>query len=206
MSLALLEGRADLEGEVLVGLEAHGLVVPPKELYRCTFRGAKLAESRWSGVRLEQCVFEDCDLTRLDPRGMGLVDVVFRRSKLLGVDFSHASNPEVRFEASNLEYATFDKLGLRRLAVIDCKVTEATFSRCDLVEADFSGSDLAQTTFDDCSLGKADFTRATGAFLDPARNRVKDAKIGLESAALVASSLGFRVAGFAAPTARARRR
>ncbi|HYD41534.1 MAG TPA: hypothetical protein VEB43_11970 [Anaeromyxobacter sp.] len=31
-----------------------------EELTRCTLRRARLRESRWDGVPLEECVFEDC--------------------------------------------------------------------------------------------------------------------------------------------------
>lgn len=39
-----------------------------QEFQRCTFRRFKLPERRRSWVKLEDCMFTDCDLTRMVPR------------------------------------------------------------------------------------------------------------------------------------------
>jgi fluoroquinolone resistance protein len=65
-----------------------------------------------------------------------------------------------------------------------------------LAHAVFEETDLTGTRFERCDLREADFTRAQGAFFDPTRNRVKGARVSLETAALVAVSLGLVVSGF----------
>lgn len=195
-TLERLRSEIDLEGETFIGLDAQGLDLGGKELYRCTFRGAKLIETTWRRTRLEDCVFEDCDLTRMDPAGLALSGVVLRRCKLLGVDFTDlGSNPDVRFEECNLEYAVFRRTNLRKLAFLDTNLRSATFVDCDVVEADLSGCDLAGATFEGSNLGKANLGTAKGAFVDPARNRIKDLRISVETAVLLAESLGMKVAG-----------
>ena len=196
-TLETLRRETDLEDETFTGLDAQGLDLGGKELYRCTFRGAKLMETRWRRTRLEDCVFEDCDLTRMDPAGLALSGVVLRRSKLLGMDFTDlASNPDVRFEECNLEYAVFRRTNLRKLAILDTNLRAATFVECDLVEADLSGCDLAGATFEGSNLGKANLGTAKGAFVDPARNKIKGLRISVETAVLLAESLGMKVAGY----------
>ena len=196
-TLERLRSETDLEGETFTGLDAQGLDLGGKELYRCTFRGAKLIETRWRRTRLEDCVFEDCDLTRMDPAGLALSGVVLRRSKLLGVDFTDlSSNPDVRFEECNLEYAVFRRTNLRKLTIRDCNLRASSFVECDLVEADLSGCDLAGATFEGSNLGKSNLGTARGAFVDPARNKIKDLRVSVETAVLLAESLGMKVAGY----------
>ncbi len=167
-----------------------------KELYRCTFRQVRLQETRWRRTRLEDCVLEDSDLTRIDPAGLALSGVVFRRSKLLGVDFTDlGANPDLRFEECNLEYAVFRRTNLRKTKLLGSNLRGATFVDCDLVEADLSGSDLSGASFEQCRLRKADLGSAHGAYVDPARNEIKDLRISVESAVLLAQALGLRVAG-----------
>jgi len=200
-TLERLLAESDLENETFTGLDASGLDLGGKELYRCTFRGVKLQETRWRRSRLEDCVFEDCDLARFDPAQLSLVGVVLRRSKLLGVDWTDASaNPDMTFEECSLEYATFRRTNLRKTRFLDCNASSASFVECDLVESDFSGTDLSGASFEASNLGKANLATARGAFLDPARNRVNDARIAAESAMLLATSFGMRVAGFSEGT------
>lgn len=202
-TLERLLADAELEGETFVGLDAHDADLGGKELYRCTFRGVKLTGSRWRRTRLEECVFEDCDLTRFEPAGLALSGVVFRRTKLLGADFTDLSaNPDVRFEECNLEYAVFRRTNLRKLKILDTNLRAATFFECDLVEADLSGCDLSGASFESSNLTKADLGTSRGAYVDPARNRVKDLRIPLESAALLAQALGMKVAGVSPPPRR----
>src|SRR5512140_2697779 len=113
-----------------------------KDFLRCTFRGAKLPQSRWEGDRLEDCLFEDCDLSRLRPAPRTLSGVVFRRSKLMGVEWSRIPNPAVSFEECDLRYGAFLDMVLKGAQLKGCKAAEGTFSGCDLTRADFTGTDL----------------------------------------------------------------
>lgn len=195
-TLERLRSETDLENETFVGLDAQGLDLGGKELYRCTFRQVRLQETRWRRARLEDCVLEDSDLTRIDPAGLALSGVVFRRSKLLGVDFTDlGANPDLRFEECNLEYAVFRRTNLRKTKLLGSNLRGATFVDCDLVEADLSGSDLSGASFEQCRMRKADLGGAHGAYVDPTRNEIKDLRISVESAVLLAQALGLRVAG-----------
>lgn len=193
----VLLGEGDLERETFTAIDAQRADLSGREFYRCTFRNVNLHESLWRRARLEECVFEDCDLTRVVTAQMSLLGVTFRRCKLLGVDFSEASaNPTFSFDACNLEYAVLLRVNLRKTRFIDCKLTESNFTECDLVDSDFSGSDLTGTIIEQCTLTRANLATASGVFLDPARNRVKDARISVDCAAGVAASFGMHVEGY----------
>jgi len=179
------------------GLDAAGADLSGKEFCQCRFVGVKLPESRWRRARLEDCVFDGCDLTRMLPAGVTLLDVRFVRSKLLGVDWSDVSrDPGVSFEECDLRYSTFVRTGLRKAVLRGCLAVDATFLGCDLVEADFSGTTLTGASFEGSDLGKANLVTAEGAFVDPAKSRVKGARISVESAVLLATHHGMRVSGY----------
>lgn len=185
------------EHETFVGVDMQGLDCSRKEFEGCTFKNAKLPESRWMGAVLEDCTFELCDLANMVPRGLTARDVRFNECKLLGVDWTGIGTaPRVAFEACNLRYSIFANVDLRRTAFFRSVITEGTFVAVDLTESDFDGSDLTGTTFSECVLRKTDFTRARGLLVDPAKNRVKDVRVSIESAVLLAASFGMRVGGF----------
>jgi len=179
------------------GLDLPAADLSGKEFFGCTFKSLKLQESLWNKARLEDCVFEDCDLTRMQPKRLVAYGVEMRGCKLMGIDWTDlAPNPQLSFADCNLRYASFVSLNLRKTRFLRCRVTEANFVGVDLREADFADSDLTGSTLADCQLGKADFSRARGVCVNPAKNRVKDAVISLESAVLVAMSFGMKVSGF----------
>ncbi len=70
------------------GLEFADADLGGKVFANCTFRNMKLPQSRWARARLEDCVFEACDLTRLAPAGMVLRGVAFMLCKLMGIDWT----------------------------------------------------------------------------------------------------------------------
>jgi fluoroquinolone resistance protein len=189
--------EASFQDATFSRLELEGVELTDKEFTHCVFRGLRASGSRWKHVRLEDCVFEDCDLTRAQFPATRLDGVIFRRSKLMGVDWSNiSSNPSIGFEECDLRYASFVKLNLRKTNVRSCKAIEAVFIACHLGEADFTDTDLAGANFDDCELAKTNLATARNAFLLPAKNRVKNARISVETAVLLAMSYGMKVAGY----------
>lgn len=185
------------ENETFSDLDLQGFDLGHKEFYRCTFERCQLQESRWKGTKLEVCVFNGCDLTRIQVNQTALREVRFEGSKLMGVDWTGVSpNPELVFDGCVLRYASFVGHSLRKTPFLRCTAMEANFFDLDLTDADFSGTDLTGSNFRGCTLTRTDFSSAVGAFLDPARNRLKDTRVPVETAVLLAQSLGMRVSGF----------
>jgi len=192
---ALRSGEA-FEDAVIDGLDLQGFDFSGKELVNCTFRNANLQLSRWAEARLEACVFEGCDLSRMIVAEMKAHGVCFKRCKATGIEWTRLSlSPELAFEDSNLRYSSFVNVNLREVPFLRCQALEASFIDVDLTGADFSGSDLTASTFEGATLARADFTTAKGAFFDPAKNKVKGVLVGVESAVLLAVSFGMKVDG-----------
>ncbi len=176
-------------------LDLTGFRFAGKEFFRCTFRSSKLSETRWSEARLEDCTFEDCDLSQSSPGDLSATGVRFQRCKLMGVTFEKLPlSTRLAFEECSLRYTTFAGTCLRRTPFLRCRAQEASFLDCDLQESDFSGTDLTAATFQGCDLRSAEFSTAEGAFVDPAKNRVKGLRISVQAAAALARSFGMRVA------------
>jgi fluoroquinolone resistance protein len=175
-------------------LVGEGLSVAGREFQRCLFRRCKLPQSRWPETRLEDCVFEDCDLTRMAPQALACRGVIFKGSKLMGVEWSGlGALPDLAFDGCDLRYASFVDLRLRALKLVGCLVREANFLGVDLTEADFSGSDLTGSTISGCTLVKANFSRGSGVFFDPQTNKCKGARVAVETAVALMQSHGVVV-------------
>lgn len=200
------EGKDFFEGETFDDLEAAHAVVANKELFRCTFRGSKLGDTRWERCTFEACVFSECDLTRMVPTNSALRGVTFQRCKLLGVDFSRmALNPEVTFEGCILRYVVMNDVNLRGTLFHDCEMQDAQFVESSFVDADFAGSDLTGASFSRCELAGADFSGARGVYFEPRQNSAKGAFIPIETAVMIAQAAGLRVSGHDEPPKRKRR-
>jgi fluoroquinolone resistance protein len=182
------------EDQVFSDLEISGADLADKDFVRCTFRKLQLHESRWQRGRLEDCVFESCDLLRMHPQKLALRGVAFTRCRLSGIDWTDiAPNPSVTFDECNLQYASFVKVNLTGAVFRKCRAIEVNFIEARMQDADFGLSDLSGTTFEGCDLRKADFRTCVGFFADPTKNRVKGARINALTASLLASALGFQV-------------
>ena len=205
--LQRLLAEDSFEHETFRDLDLDQAQLGGKELYRCTFENCRLQESGWKNSRLEDCVVKGSDLTRATFSGTGLRGVRFEGCKLMGVDWSAvAPHPELAFEGCDLRYASFVGLSLRRTPLLRCTAHEANFLDSDLSECDFAGTDLRGATLRGCTLTATDFSAATGLFLEPARNRLKDTRVAVEAAVLLAEAQGMRVAGYSAEPKRSGKR
>ena len=167
-----------------------------KEFQHCTFRRCKLPESRWAETRLEDCQFEGCDLLRFAPAKLSLRGVIFKDTRLMGVDWSLLGPmPNVHFEQCDLRYSSFVRLKLRKTRFVGCTARETNFIDVDLTEADFTGTDATGGTIQGCILAKTNFVRATGLAFDPRANQAKGARINVDTAVTLARLFGLTVEG-----------
>lgn len=192
--VARLSSGDSFEGEVFENIDAQGGDLRGKEFSRCTFRNAKLQQTRWARARLEDCVLDGCDLSNALPAQLALRGVELRNCKLIGVDWSGLQGyPAVTFVDCNLRYASFVDVDLRKIRFERCTLSESAFVRVNLAQALFDACQLAGARFDACDLRGASFARSEGFFADPAKNKVQGLRIPLGSAALLAASFGMSV-------------
>ena len=189
-----LRARDSFEDETFDALDLGGANLGGKVFTDCSLRSCRLGESRWDGARLEDCTFEGCDLTGLVPAGLALRGVEFRRCKMMGIDWTNVGVfPDFSFADCNLSYCSFVSLRARKLPLVRCILTEATFVEADLTEARFEDCQLAGAKFERCDLRKASFAGSHDLLLDPVGNQVRGAFIPAEAALLLAQSFGLKV-------------
>ena len=185
------------EDEVFSDVELPNADLSGKEFVRCTFRKALLPQANWTGARLDDCTFDGCDLTRMRPAKMAARGVAFVNCRLMGIDWTELrSTPTMSFDHCNLQYASFVNVNLTATRFAHCRLTEVNFFESRLVDAEFTDSDMRGARFEGCDARNANFADAVGVFIDPARNKVKDARIGIATALMLAASFGLRVHGY----------
>jgi fluoroquinolone resistance protein len=189
-----LLSEASFEDQVFSGIDLPAAALDGKEFYRCTFRGAKLQQSRWTRSLLEDCTFDTCDLSGALPNQLALRKVAFRQCKLIGIDWSKLGNyPDVSFAECNLRYASFGELDLQKTLFAQCAMQECSFIRTNLGHAVFEACELNDARFDGCDLRAASFAQSVGVLVDPGKNKVQGMKMPLASAALLAASFGIKI-------------
>jgi len=166
-----------------------------KELVRCTFRNVRMMQSRWKGARLEDCIFDGCDLTRIAPAGLMARGVSFTGCKMIGIDWSDlGAYPAITFDGCDLRYDSFVSLKLRKIQFQRCDLRDAQLVDVDLGEASFRDCQLGGTRFERCDLRRASFTGAVDLILEPQGNRLGGTRVPLETALQLARALGLEIA------------
>lgn len=161
-----------------------GQQVYDRSFERCTFIRCDLARSDLKKSRFVECVFVACDLTMVKLTGVRMQQVVFRDSKLLGVDFSACSEMlfQVAFDGCVLDHSVLTGMNLRRTRFDHCSMKGVDLERADLGEAVLRECDLLDAVFGATQLRGADLTAAYNFRIDPERNLVKGARFSLQGA------------------------
>ncbi len=193
-----LTAGAVFEGQTFDKLDLAAADLSRKEFIRCVFRNLKLPDTKWQQTRLEDCLFEECDLSNMRPQQMALRGVRFSQCKLLGVQWTDvASAPMVSFVDCMMRYQSFGSIKLPNTHFVRCSIIDSTFIDVDLSKSIFDDCDLAKTQFERCTLVGTDFSASRGVYFDTTKNRIKSARISVETAASMAIALGLRVSGYA---------
>lgn len=189
-------GRDLFSEETFSGLSLSGPEPRSRHFEDCRFVECRITERAFRVGSFLHCVFENCDLSNWQIEGLRFVDVRFKSSKLVGLDWTSVkSDPltSVGFEDCALDYADFSRFRLKDGLLKSCSVRDVNFSRTDLSGADCRDSDFTGSTFDETNLQKADLRGARGYGIDARRNRVKGARFSLPDALGLLEALEVKV-------------
>lgn len=142
------------------------------------FTGCDLSEYKLFGSAFVDCRFIDCNLSNIKVDGCSFRHVAFEGCKLVGVVFV-AVNPfllDWSFQKCKIEMCDFSAMRMKRSRFIECLVHKTDFINANLSESDFSGSDLDGSKFHHTILEKASFIGASRYYINPADNKLKQAK------------------------------
>jgi fluoroquinolone resistance protein len=179
--------------------ELRAAAINSKEFDNCTFSGCNFSDSAFINCKFYECNFVNCNLSMVSVIGCSFFDVAFEDSKLTGINWTKASWPRIklsspfRFDKCILNNASFYGLGLKEIAIIECKAKEVDFRECDCSGANFTYTDFENSLFGKTNLAKADFSEASNYNIDLLNNNIKNAKFSLPEAINLLNSLEIEI-------------
>lgn len=162
---------------------------------KCTFTRCDFSRSDFTKSRFIDCTFNGCDLSMMKLRGASMQHVVFKESKVLGVDFSGCSEMlfSVRFEQCALDHSVFVKRRMPKTRFTRCSLKSVDFEQADLNEAVLDTCDLQDAVFNGTLLRGADLTTAFNYSIDPERNEMKGARLSVDGALGLLAKYGLQI-------------
>jgi uncharacterized protein YjbI with pentapeptide repeats len=177
------------------GVDFSGLPLADHTFEDCVFASCRFKELSLARVAFVSCAFESCELVLVKLENATLNSVDFRKSKLVGVNFSDCNKfgflPS--FDDCLLESAVFFANCLKKSRFIKSTIRNSEFIEVDLRDSCFDGSSLEGTTFQKCNLERADFRDAFNYSIDPVTNRLARARFKLPEAQSFLGFLGIEI-------------
>jgi fluoroquinolone resistance protein len=161
----------------------------------CLFVSCKFNSITINKINFCSCIFHECEFILTKLNNTTLNGVKFINCKLMGINFSDCNDFALfmEFDESILDYIVVFGKNLKKTSMIKCHVRNSDFTETDFREADFSGTTFEKTTFHNCNLEKSDFRTSSGYEIDPAANKIKNAKFSLPEAQSFLGFLGIKL-------------
>ncbi len=194
--------QEDVAGVVVEGTTFTGVnwrSVTDSEFLECTFVDSDLSDAPISMSRFIDCRFERCDLSLWKPVDTVFGACLFEDCRMLGIDWTLASWPQVplhepnRFVRCDLSMGTFADLELGGVAFSECRLHETSFRFARMGDSDFDGSDCQVCDFHGADLSGARLVRVVGLAVDPLSTTLTGATIDAATGVAILESLGLKL-------------
>lgn len=160
----------------------------------CTFIKCDFTKSMIYGCKFTECTFINCDLSLSTLKSSTFNDVIFEKSKLIGISWSSCDEPfDVSFQSCNISQNSFHMLDLRSMKFKETLIKDSGFEECNLEKAVFDDCDLELTTFYKNNLKKANFETSRNYLIDPKQNDIENAVFSLPEALSFLSLLPIKI-------------
>lgn len=160
------------------------------EFSECHFNGIDFTDYNFSRMKFLDCEFIECNLSNVSLTNASFRDVVFRKSKLLGLNWSPVNTlSNVSFLESLMDYSVFQSLNLKGVVFSVCKMCDVDFYESQLVKSTFTDCYLRGAVFNKANLSESDFRGAKDYFIDVRVTQVTKAKFSLPEGLTLLSSL-----------------
>ncbi|MFO7660851.1 MAG: pentapeptide repeat-containing protein [Candidatus Cloacimonadaceae bacterium] len=175
-------------------IELDSILTADWDFTQCIFSGCDLSDYGFNGI-LDECRFEDCNLSLTTFKGAKLQGVKFLRCKLMGINFTEVSSLGLALEFAEclIRSCNFNNLPLPKTAFHQCEIIETDFMGTRLAGSSFAGSTFRLVTFHNTDLNKADFSTAQGYLINPLNNQIKDALFSLPEAVSLLQCMGVKL-------------
>jgi fluoroquinolone resistance protein len=158
----------------------------------CKFVHCAFNETRFVECAFGDCDFEDCDLSLVDFSKSRFLATIFRKSKVVGIDWTKADwssrnksklkNKTIDFYECVLNYSSFLGLDLEGIELSHCIARGASFEDANLSKANCAHTDFLESRFNRTNLTQADFTQALNYAIDVKANVLGKTKFSLPEA------------------------
>ncbi|WP_461535256.1 pentapeptide repeat-containing protein [Spongorhabdus nitratireducens] len=194
-----IENHAEYDSEAFNDIDLSNSRLTDIEFDACTFINCDLSETVFEKCRFIDCLFDKCNLSLARLDHSRLLEVSFRNSKLIGIDWTRVDWPQilpaapVSFHSCILNDACFFGLSLSELIMEDCKAHDVDFREGAFVKAVLNGTDLTNSLFNNTDLSAASFIEAANYNIDINFNNVKGASFSRYEATRLLESLGIEL-------------
>lgn len=194
-----LEEKNEYWAETFEKLDFSGTEISSKEFDGCTFKECDFSEAIFKRCNFVDCEFIKCNLSIVKIEYSKFSDVLFRESKLIGINWTKASWPgllfssPIKFYHSIVNDCSFYGLSLPELVLEECKAHNVDFREGDFNNSNFRDTDLAGCFFSNTKLAGTDFSEATNYDIDIYRNEIKGAKFNRFEAVRLLDSLDIEL-------------
>jgi uncharacterized protein YjbI with pentapeptide repeats len=160
-----------------------------KEFYKCRFVSCNLFKFKFTSCEFENCTFESCDLSLAVVAGSKFLDVIFKGSKTVGVDWREVSRPgSYKFIDCKIDNSIFYRMDLHSINIIKCSAQNVDFVETNLSRAVFTDTNFSGSKFSRSNLSYADFSESINYNIDPNNNKLKKTIFSLPEAVSLLSS------------------
>jgi fluoroquinolone resistance protein len=170
-------------------------VVDRVDFDTCTFTKCSFHETTFHACKFQHCTFLDCDLSLVNFTDSSFLEVVFKKTNLIGIDWTKTSLSkknylkQVDFFECVLNYSTFVGISLKNTILSRCIAHDVDFSDADLTKTDCKNTDFMNSRFANTNLTEADFTGAINYLISVTNNNIKKARFSLPEALSLLSTL-----------------
>jgi fluoroquinolone resistance protein len=164
--------------------------ITSRDFEECEFDTCAFVDCKLEKCRFLNCKFNECTLSAIQPGNSRFIDVVFAKSKAIGIDWTKAK--EIRglvFNGCQVNYSNFSLLKIPKTQIMDCEAKEVDFIETELSGSDFRNTDFEKSRFFKTNLSGADFRGARNYFIDVTNNTLKKARFSLPEALILLQSL-----------------
>ncbi len=164
--------------EYFDGLKLGNMDLSGKVFTNCCFSSCDFHKTNLLSCRFETCTFIDCALVLPNIIDAQFDSITFKNCKLTGLNFEKLNQFLISFNFINckLQACSFVKLHLPQSKFTKSAIFDSLFSETQLSKSDFSDVVFSQTQFIQCNLEGANFRGASGFFIAPHKNRIRQAK------------------------------
>ncbi|MDF1794979.1 MAG: pentapeptide repeat-containing protein [Coxiellaceae bacterium] len=172
---------------------------------RCKFHGCDFSGGKFNKCKFIDCEFVSCNLSVIEVAGSNFSEVVFEKSKCVGINWTQAYWPQIHltsplaFYHCNLNHSSFFGLQLNELVCENSQAHEVDFREADLSNAVFGYTDFAGCQFVKTNLTRADFTGAQNYQMDISLNKLTKAKFSFPEVVCLLDLLDIEIDGLSEP-------